>query len=69
MQKEKIEILRNTLQNVKKPLSIAEISRLSELSRITTARYLDQMYLSGQVKMFEIGKAKKFILSSEQYTQ
>ncbi|MCA1915160.1 PAS domain S-box protein [Methanospirillum hungatei] len=68
MQKEKIEILRNTLQNVKKPLSIAEISRLSELSRITTARYLDQMYLSGQVKMFEIGKAKKFIMSSEQYT-
>lgn len=66
MHQEKTEILRKTLQNFKKPLSIAEISRLSKLSRITTARYLDQMHLSGQVKMYEIGRAKKFILSSEQ---
>lgn len=68
MHTEKTEILRNTLQNIKKPLSIAEISRISNLSRITTARYLDQMHLSGQVKMYEIGRAKKYILSSEQFT-
>jgi len=65
MHREKTDLLRDTLQQVKKPLSITEISRLSNLSRVTTARYLDQMHLSGQVKMYEIGRAKKFILSSE----
>ncbi len=65
MRSEKVEILRRILENKKRPLSIAEIARTSGLSRATVARYLDQMHLSGQVRLFEIGKAKKYLLTSE----
>lgn len=53
------------LKNQDKPLSISEISREVKLSRTTLSRYLDQMHFSGQVSLFEIGRAKKYLLSSE----
>ena len=65
MSREKIEILREILTKRKKPISITEIARESNISRATAARYLDQMHLSGQVRLYEIGKAKKYQLASE----
>lgn len=62
---EKINKLREVLKQQKKPLSISEIARKANISRITATRYLDQMYLSGQVRLFEMGKAKKYLISSE----
>ncbi|PWR73287.1 PAS domain S-box protein [Methanospirillum stamsii] len=53
------------LKTQEKPLSISEISREIGISRTTLSRYLDQMHFSGQVSLFEIGKAKKYLLTSE----
>ncbi|HWQ66953.1 MAG TPA: PAS domain S-box protein, partial [Methanospirillum sp.] len=62
---DKVEKIREILKQNKKPISITEIARLSNISRITAARYLDQMHLSGQVRLYELGKAKKYLLTSE----
>jgi PAS domain S-box-containing protein len=62
---DKIEVLRQILATKSKPISITEISRLTNISRTTVTRYLDQMLLTGQVRMYEIGNAKKFILATE----
>lgn len=68
MQDDRIEDLRKILENNNKPICISEIARQSKISRITAARYLDQMHMSGQTKLFEIGKAKKYLLVSERST-
>ena len=60
-----IEKILIVLESKKKPLSISEISRSTNISRNTAARYLDLMHLSGQVKLLEIGRAKKYLLSSQ----
>ncbi len=64
MQNDRIEKLRKILEKSNKPICISEIARQSNISRITAARYLDQMHMSGQTKLFEIGKAKKYLLAS-----
>jgi len=56
------------LKKTNKPISITQIAREASIARTTAARYLDHLHFSGQVKLFEIGKAKKYLLSSEQPT-
>jgi|GEM_PF-3516510 len=59
------EILREVLKRYNKPISITEIAREASISRTTAARYLDHLHFSGQVRLFEMGRAKKYLLSSE----
>ncbi|PWR73703.1 PAS domain S-box protein [Methanospirillum lacunae] len=60
------EIIREVLKKFRKPISITQIAYEASISRTTAARYLDNLHYSGQVKLFEIGKAKKYLLTSEQ---
>lgn len=58
------EIL-DLLQTNKKPLTITQISELVGSSRITIARVLDHMLLTGLVQMRQHGQKKKFFLPDE----
>ncbi len=60
-----IAIIQNQLKNQNKALSISEIAKKANISRFTAARYLELLHFSGQVKRFEVGKAKKYMLTSE----
>ena len=62
------DYIREVLKKTNKPISITRIAREASISRTTAARYLDHLHFSGQVKLYEIGKAKKYLLSSEQRT-
>jgi len=53
------EILREVLKRYNKPISITEIAREASISRTTATGYLDHLHFSGQVRLFEMGRAKK----------
>jgi PAS domain S-box-containing protein len=52
------------LRDAQKGLSIEEISKKVNLSRITTAKYLNSLFVSGQVNMRKVGPAKLFTLTT-----
>ena len=47
-----------------KGLTIKEISKNLNLSRITTTKYLNSLFVSGQVNMRKVGPAKSYTLST-----
>ena len=51
------------MKDGQKGLTIEEISKKTGLSRITTAKYLNSLFVSGQVDMRKTGPAKVFTLS------
>ncbi len=52
------------LSDTQKGLTIEEISKNLNLSRITTTKYLNSLFVSGQVNMRKIGPAKSYTLST-----
>jgi PAS domain S-box-containing protein len=52
------------LKDAQKGLTIKEISRNLSLSRITTSKYLNALFVSGQVNMRRVGPAKVFSIST-----
>jgi PAS domain S-box-containing protein len=52
------------LKEAQKGLTIEEISKKLNLSRITTTKYLNSLFASGQVNMRKLGPAKVFTLSA-----
>jgi PAS domain S-box-containing protein len=52
------------LKDAQKGLSIEEISKKLNLSRITTAKYLNSLFVAGQVNMRKAGPAKVYTLST-----
>jgi PAS domain S-box-containing protein len=52
------------LKEAQKGLTIEEISKKLNLSRITTTKYLNSLFVSGQVNMRKLGPAKVFTLSA-----
>jgi PAS domain S-box-containing protein len=52
------------LNGAQKGLTIEEISKNLNLSRITTTKYLNSLLVSGQVNMRKIGPAKSYTLST-----
>lgn len=60
----KIIRIKNLLKLNPKGLTITEISQKLKLSRISVAKYLDILLISGQVEMKLFGAAKAYFLSS-----
>ncbi len=52
------------LKDAQKGLTIEEISKNLNLSRITTTKYLNSLFVSGQVNMRKAGPAKVYTLST-----
>ena len=52
------------LRDAGKGLTIEEISKRLNLSRITTTKYLNSLFVSGQVNMRKLGPAKVYSLSA-----
>ena len=52
------------LKDAQKGLTIDEISKKIHMSRITTSKYLNSLFVSGQVNMRKVGPAKLFTLST-----
>ncbi|MDO8873414.1 MAG: PAS domain S-box protein [Methanoregula sp.] len=52
------------LKDAHKGLTIEEISKKLSLNRITTTKYLNSLFVSGQVNMRKLGPAKVFTLSA-----
>ncbi len=52
------------LKDAQKGLTIEEISKKLNLSRITTTKYLNSLFASGQVNMRKLGPAKVYTLSA-----
>jgi PAS domain S-box-containing protein len=52
------------LKDTQKGLTIKEISKNLNLSRITTTKYLNSLFVSGQVNMRKVGPAKSYTLST-----
>lgn len=52
------------LRDAQKGLTIEEISKNLNLSRITTTKYLNSLFVSGQVNMRKLGPAKVYTLSA-----
>jgi PAS domain S-box-containing protein len=52
------------LKDAQKGLTIEEISKALNLSRITTTKYLNSLFVSGQVNMRKAGPAKVYTLST-----
>jgi len=52
------------LRDAQKGLTIEEISKNLNLSRITTTKYLNSLFVSGQVNMRKAGPAKLYTLST-----
>jgi PAS domain S-box-containing protein len=52
------------LRDAQKGLTIEEISKNLNLSRITTTKYLNSLFVSGQVNMRKVGPAKLYTLST-----
>jgi PAS domain S-box-containing protein len=62
--RDKIARIKSLLKFNPKGLTITEISQRLKLSRISVAKYLDILLISGQVEMKMYGVAKAFFLSS-----
>jgi PAS domain S-box-containing protein len=52
------------LRDAQKGLTIEEISKTTNLSRVTTTKYLNSLFVSGQVNMRKTGPAKLYSLST-----
>ncbi|MDD1701122.1 MAG: PAS domain S-box protein [Methanoregula sp.] len=52
------------MSDAQKGLTIEEISKNLNLSRITTTKYLNSLFVSGQVNMRKVGPAKLYTLST-----
>jgi len=52
------------LRDAQKGLTIEEISKKLNLSRITTTKYLNSLFVAGQVNMRKLGPAKVYTLST-----
>jgi PAS domain S-box-containing protein len=52
------------LRDAQKGLTIEEISKTTKLSRVTTTKYLNSLFVSGQVNMRKTGPAKLYSLST-----
>lgn len=61
---DKITRIKNLLQFHPKGLTISDISQKLKISRISIAKYLDILLVSGQVEMKAFGAAKAYFLSS-----
>ncbi len=61
---DKITRIKNLLQFHPKGLTISDISQKLKISRISIAKYLDILLVSGQVEMKTFGAAKAYFLSS-----
>ncbi|WP_319580190.1 PAS domain S-box protein [uncultured Methanospirillum sp.] len=64
MNKKILKLLYNVIKMEKKPISISDVAKKADISRMTASKYLELMHLSGQIIRYDVGTAKKYSISS-----